>query len=445
MPLDIKILSGARAGQSERFDKPTIVVGRASQTDLRFDPNQDLDVSGKHAEIRGGGGGSYELHDAGSTNGTYVNGVKVAGSAKLKPGDHVKFGKDGPEVEVQFRLSQAVKKVGSTEERVAFAVKQQTAGLRRMLFIALGVVAVGLTAAYFIGQRAASAQVERLRQQLAENDARLKTFQSSIPGDSTLANELLRRLKQLQDRQRGATSDDERSRMLSEITELENQIAGLQGLGLPSINTRNAPAVAIIVSKVSGKPFAGTAFGLTKDGLLLTNRHNVRSESGKDTTTAIAVKFRDTREWLQARLVRISEDPDVDLALIQMVNPGPYPTVVGVQSKGDNAGEGASVAIIGFPFGYETAQEAEGSRTDDFIAKTTLNGGTVSKRTSAVLQIDSFVGHGSSGSPVFSSRGTVVGVVWGGPRDAGGRIVYAVPPDKIVAFLGPEYRSLIKD
>jgi S1-C subfamily serine protease len=443
MPLDIKILTGARAGQNERFDKPTIVVGRASQTDLRFDPNQDLDVSGKHAEIRGGGGGSYEVHDAGSTNGTFVNGVKVAGSAKLKPGDHVKFGKDGPEVEVQFRLTGAMKKVSSTEERVAFAVKQQTAGLRKILIAGIAVVVLGLAAAYLIGERASARELERLRTQLLENDARIKTFQSSIPGDTTLVNALSLRLSELQNRLVGATSEDERKTISAEIATYETQLAALQGLGLPSINAKNAPAVAIIVSRVGGKPFAGTAFGLTKDGLLLTNRHNVRSEDGKDSTTSIAVKFRDTGDWLEAKLVRISEDPDVDLALIKMVRPGPYPTVVGVQSTDHSAGEGESVAIIGFPFGYETAQEREG--TENFIAKTSVNGGTVSKRTSAVLQIDSFVGHGSSGSPVFSSRGTVVGVVWGGPRDAGGRIVYAVPPDKIVAFLGPDLKSVVRD
>ena len=35
---------------------------------------------------------------------------------------------------------------------------------------------------------------------------------------------------------------------------------------------------------IGGKPFAGTAFAITPQGVLLTNRHNVRSENGKDTT-----------------------------------------------------------------------------------------------------------------------------------------------------------------
>ena len=442
MPLDIRILTGARAGQSERFDKPTVVVGRASQTDLRFDAQKDLDVSGRHAEIRGTGGGGYELHDSGSTNGTFVNGVKITGSAKLKAGDHVKFGTDGPEVEVQFRMTGAVKAASSTEERVAIAVKHQTAGLRRMLFAGFGLIVVGLATAYWIGQRAASQQVAKLTQQLQANDASIRAIQNGIPGDTALANELQRRVTALRTRLGDATNDAERDGISKEIGEIEGKLAALTRLDLASINSRNAPAVAILVSMIGGKPFAGTAFAITPQGVLLTNRHNVRSENGKDTTTKLAIKFRDTNKWLRAHLVRISEDSNADLALIQMDDAGPYPVITGIHSRDDDAQEGASVALIGFPFGYATAQEGEGN---DFIAKTTLNGGTVSKRTTAVLQIDSFAGHGSSGSPVLSAHGAVVGVVWGGQAEAGGRIVYAVPPDKIAAFLGPEYKSLIKD
>lgn len=441
MPLEIRILSGTRAGQTARFEQSTIVVGRLDGSDLKFDPQQDLDVSSKHAEIRVVAGGGYEVHDNNSTNGTLVNGARITGSARLKNGDRVKFGREGPEVEVLFRATSGVK-VGSTEERVAVAVRQQTAGLRRLLLAGLGIVVVGLAAAYWIGQRAASQEVERLRVQLAQNDARIKAIQNGMPGDTTLANELQRQLTSLDNRLKGATSEAERKKLSGEMEEIQNKLSGLSRMDLPSINARNAPAVAILVSKINGKAFAGTAFAITSDGVLLTNRHNVLSEDGRDTTTDIAIKFRNSGAWRQAKLVRISANPDVDLALIRMVDPDTYPTVAAFQSTDDNAHEGASVATIGFPLGYETAQEGEGN---DFIAKTTLNGGTVSKRTTTVLQIDSFAGHGSSGSPVFTSTGKVVGVVWGGPPGAGGRIVYAVPPDKIAAFLGPEYRALIRD
>jgi len=460
MPLVVRINSGARAGSGERFDKPVVVVGRVTEADLRFDPMRDLDVSSKHAELRLVADGVYEVVDLGSTNGTFVNGVKVEGKATLKNKDKVKFGANGPEIEVQFRVtgssgtvtgpSGAVKKA-STEERVAFAVKQQTAGLRRMMMVAMGVVAVGLVAAYLIGQRGAKAEVERLRQMLEANDARIRTFQNSVPDDTALANELTRQLRALRDRLPGATTDDERAVITADIAKLEAKMSGLIRMDLSTINEVNKPAVAILVSQIKGQNFSGTAFGITPDGLLLTNRHNVRNADG-DTSTKIAVKFVGTKWWLPARIVKVSNDADVDLALIQMdeaqiralglERPAKYPTVTGLQAKDGNAGEGASVGLIGFPFGMDTPQEGD---PGEFVAKSTLNAGMVSKRTTSVLQIDSHAGHGSSGSPVFSASGLVVGVVWGGAAESGGRIVYAVPPDKVAAFLGPQYAAVIKD
>jgi S1-C subfamily serine protease len=60
-------------------------------------------------------------------------------------------------------------------------------------------------------------------------------------------------------------------------------------------------------------------------------------------------------------------------------------------------------------------------------ARSTLVAGTLSKVLDDVIQMDSFAGEGSSGSPVFDADGNVIGVVYGGARESAGRIVYAVP------------------
>jgi S1-C subfamily serine protease len=140
------------------------------------------------------------------------------------------------------------------------------------------------------------------------------------------------------------------------------------------------------------------------------------------------VQFANTMIRLPARVVRISEDSTLDLALIQIERKGEYPTVAGISAAG-NVKVGSPVVTIGFPLSLELAQQGN-------IVKTTLAAGPASKRIPTLLQIDSYETHGLSGAPVFDTHGDVVGVVWGGPRDAQARVVYAVPSDRLVAFLG---------
>lgn len=428
-------MTGARAGEVVHFDKPLITVGRHSGMDLRFDAKKDLDVSGRHAELRLSEG-RYWLHDSGSTNGTLVNGEKVQGSRELKAGDRIAFGPKGPEVEVRVHRG-----LRNTEERIAIAVKKQTAGMQRILIGAVVLVAVGLGGAYLIGQRAAKQRVEELRLLLAKNDSIAAVLQGGIRGsDTALVNALQRKNQALRGALAGAGTSSERDSLRRAIETNDAQLRRMVQMDLPSINQRNAPAVAVLVSEIDGKAYAGTGFSISANGALLTNRHNVRSEDGK-TASRIAVKFVNTREWLTARVIKVSDVPSEDLAIIQLDAPGTYPVVDGV-SSGADATEGVSVVTIGFPLGYDTPQEGEGN---DFIAKSTLNPGTVSKRTSSVLQIDSYAAHGSSGSPVFNTLGHVVGIVYGGQRDAGGRIVFAVPPDKVAAFIPAEHRGIVRD
>src|SRR5512140_3762559 len=101
MRIELRILSGARAGQTEVFDQATILVGRQPASHLRFDAHVDLDVSGHHAEIRERDGRFYVV-DTDSTNGTYVNGIPVRETV-LKDGDIIAFGRNGPTVEVRAK------------------------------------------------------------------------------------------------------------------------------------------------------------------------------------------------------------------------------------------------------------------------------------------------------------------------------------------------------
>jgi hypothetical protein len=65
-----------------------IMIGRAPGSDIVIDDNY---ASGKHARVYGADGAVY-LEDLGSTNGTYVNGRRVATRAELRPDDLVRIG-----------------------------------------------------------------------------------------------------------------------------------------------------------------------------------------------------------------------------------------------------------------------------------------------------------------------------------------------------------------
>jgi S1-C subfamily serine protease len=74
-----------------------------------------------------------------------------------------------------------------------------------------------------------------------------------------------------------------------------------------------------------------------------------------------------------------------------------------------------------------------GGPINDLAPKFTLGIGTVSKSLPDTLQFDAYAAQGSSGSPVFDSHGLVIGVLFGGQAESNGRIVYAVPGDKLAA------------
>ncbi|MEO8202187.1 MAG: transglycosylase SLT domain-containing protein, partial [Gemmatimonadota bacterium] len=97
-------LSGSLTGTTSFESADLIKVGRAQDCDLRYDSRQDARVSGHHAHIVLQQG-AYHLIDAGSTNGTMVNGQRVV-KHQLATGDRIVFGHPaGPEVLVEIELA----------------------------------------------------------------------------------------------------------------------------------------------------------------------------------------------------------------------------------------------------------------------------------------------------------------------------------------------------
>ena len=65
------------------------VIGRSRDCDVVLD---DANVSRRHIEVRPSGG-SWVVHDLGSTNGVRVNGRRVESAQSLRPGDRIELGR----------------------------------------------------------------------------------------------------------------------------------------------------------------------------------------------------------------------------------------------------------------------------------------------------------------------------------------------------------------
>lgn len=70
------------------LDKPLVTIGRREGNDVCID---HMTVSGAHAKVERGEGG-FVLTDLGSSNGTFVNGVRVT-QVVLRPNDWISIGK----------------------------------------------------------------------------------------------------------------------------------------------------------------------------------------------------------------------------------------------------------------------------------------------------------------------------------------------------------------
>jgi pSer/pThr/pTyr-binding forkhead associated (FHA) protein len=80
--------SGPTVGALYPLEADSISIGRDASNTIQIN---DAEISRRHARLQFQGG-KYVLEDVGSTNGTHVNGQRIASAHVLRPGDVVSFG-----------------------------------------------------------------------------------------------------------------------------------------------------------------------------------------------------------------------------------------------------------------------------------------------------------------------------------------------------------------
>src|SRR3954470_9750735 len=106
MPVTVVVRSASGGdAPSLTFDGTRIVVGRSNGSDVRL---PDPSVSLRHASIRAQGA-DYAIVDEGSTNGTWVGGVKLSAHAPrlVRSGDLVRVGRVWLEIVLGQRAATA--------------------------------------------------------------------------------------------------------------------------------------------------------------------------------------------------------------------------------------------------------------------------------------------------------------------------------------------------
>lgn len=459
-------LSGGHSGESTTLDGAYLSVGRQASSDLRFHPESDLQVSGHHATIFQRGS-FFVLRDAGSVNGTFVNGVRLTADHLLADEDVIQFGARGPRVRFEIVREPADHHPGSvrlavppvrmrprsparrghatpssqpprwrptpgTHTRIRAEVARQTAPLRRVTYAAAAVAALSVSA--LVWQRVSqNARFEADRQIfLARADSLMQEMGSLTINMETLRgrfDSVQAEAAQLRDSVSRPDQDPEDvmllRRRLEDALALQRQLTLAAALDLNAIAKANQAAIGIVLAAFpDGTRVTGTGFGIRSDrieGLVLTAKHVVLGIDGAPAETLDIVFEGSTRA---RHLEVVSVHPDVDIALLRTSARGAVPAVAAIQWREPPVAVGDAVATIGYPLGFDLPM---GGEWEHVGITATASPGSVTRVLQTLIQFDGFGVEGSSGSPVFDRTGSVVGLVYGSQAGGRGRILYSVP------------------
>ena len=153
---------------------------------------------------------------------------------------------------------------------------------------------------------------------------------------------------------------------------------------------------------------AGSGSGFVIDGLqVVTNYHVVRDamvEGGVALRdgASIEVAYPNVAERFAARVV--GANPDVDLALLELIDPAAAPTVAPLTLAEGPARVGQKAIAIGNPFGLASTV------TTGIVSAIGRELPSIGRIDVPMSQTDAAINPGNSGGPLLDSRGQVIGV-----------------------------------
>ncbi len=387
-------LSGGQAGRREILDHDPIRLGRAPDNDVVF-TTQDLRASAHHAEIRLEGD-RFVIRDLQSTNGTYLNGVRIQ-QASLHPGCVIQFGRKGPHLLFDVKAKQDVDKIIQRPWTRGTTISP-SAGWR-----AMPIDELSDRPSRRFGGRTVELMIDAAIRQASSPWRRLVALLVIL---TALAVTLLVYLGIIRREADGLPSSAP-TNTFAHIAE-RNQSAVV----LVTVTFEFVDQHGQVVSQGTSE---GTGFAIDARGLIATNYHIIRPweydaelrvPGSEPHITSLRVIFADHRadEAIAASLYRASKP--LDVAILHIPPPRQMPVIEAVEPHLGEVHQGDEVAFIGFPYGSDLLRTTEQDR-----ATTTLRRTTVSKVSRNLIQLDGPIQSGYSGSPIFNGEGRVIGMV----------------------------------
>lgn len=213
--------------------------------------------------------------------------------------------------------------------------------------------------------------------------------------------------------QRGSSTVENRQQIISSESQLVNEIAKTVGESVVSVNVSSQTVSQNIFgfAQPQTSEAAGTGFILTKDGLVITNRHVVPAGS-----TDVSVTLSDGTELDNVEVVgRTSESDPLDIAFLQIKDTKGKtltPVVLGDSSKvqvgdkvvaiGNALGQFQNTVTSGIISGYGRSIEASDGNSSLFSSST--------ETLQNLFQTDAAINLGNSGGPLVNVNDEVIAI-----------------------------------
>lgn len=164
---------------------------------------------------------------------------------------------------------------------------------------------------------------------------------------------------------------------------------------------------------------------IDNNGTILTNKHVAFNSTTQTNYNIIQVRLADAEEWIDATVLRVSENDDLALIKINKQNTNYF-------KLGKDVSNGETIYTIGNPNGF-------GLSFTTGVVSSRLRKIIYNEQTIDTIQTSFVINEGNSGGPVFTQNGNLIGLISFRLKDKNNNVIqgmsFAIPINKIIEFI----------